>query len=246
MSLIPPLTRRFILTATIDKELLRAGAAISSLKGVTAPLVFESPINLMSPASEETTVGAYSYIGPGGEISGATIGRFCSIAPRAIIGPFEHPTDWLSSHPFQFGHSRKFRFWDEAREFKHQKLSVKPGPLIGNDVWIGDGAVILRGVKIGDGAVVAANAVVTKDVPPYAIVGGVPATLIRFRFNPATIATLLQIEWWKFKVWRARLDYRQINALAEAIKEGSLPPFAPDKWKLSCENGRFSLTKQER
>lgn len=233
------------MTTTIDKELLRAGAAISSVKGVTAPLRFESPINLMSPISEETDIGAYTYMGPGGEVAGASVGRFCSIAPRVIIGPFEHPTDWISSHPFQFGRSRKFKFWEETREFSFQKHSLMPAPCIGNDVWIGDGAVIRRGVKVGDGAVIAANAVVTKDVPAYGIVGGVPAKLIRFRFDAATIAKLEATPWWNFKIWRSRLNYRHIDAILNSIKQGTADPFKPDKWRLSSENGRFSLTKEK-
>ncbi len=230
--------------AVTEKVLIEAGAAISSLKGVLATLTFESPINLMSPVSEETAIGAYTYIGPGGEVCGAKIGRFCSIAPRVIIGPSEHPTDWISSHPFQFGRSRKFKFWEEASEFKFRKHPVKPAAVIGNDVWIGDGAVIMRGVKVGDGAVIAANAVVTKDVPAYAIVGGVPAHILRFRFDEDTIARLKATPWWNFKIWSSHPDYRHIEFILSAIESGSVPPFEPGKWKLSSEHGRPSLTKE--
>src|SRR3546814_20615493 len=94
---------------------------------------FESPINLMSPVSDETEIGAYTYVGPAGEIGGAKIGRFCSIAPRVVIAPFEHPTDWLSSHPFQFGRSRKFKFWPEFSEFRFKQLPMKPPTSIGNE-----------------------------------------------------------------------------------------------------------------
>src|SRR3546814_20370050 len=87
--------------------------------------------------------------------------------------PFEHPTDWLSSHPFQFGRSRKFKFWPEFSEFRFKQLPMKPPTSIGNDVWIGDGAVIMRGLEIGNGAIIAAGAVVAKDEPQYATVGGV-------------------------------------------------------------------------
>src|SRR3546814_14914670 len=97
----------------------------------------------MSPVSDETEIGAYTYVGPAGEIGGAKIGRFCSIAPRVVIAPFEHPTDWLSSHPFQFGRSRKFTFWPEFSEFRFKQLPMKPPTSIGNAVWLGDVAVIM-------------------------------------------------------------------------------------------------------
>ncbi|WP_376745760.1 hypothetical protein [Sinorhizobium psoraleae] len=90
-----------------------------------------------------------------GEISGAEIGRFCSIAPRVVIGPFEHPSDWISSHPFQFGRSRKFEFWAKPQSSVSTSSPIKPRPVIGNDVWIGDGAVIMRGITIGNGAIIA-------------------------------------------------------------------------------------------
>ncbi|AUX76422.1 CatB-related O-acetyltransferase [Sinorhizobium fredii] len=225
-------------------DLLACGAAVASAKGIGAPLTFESPVNLMSPVSEPTTIGAYSYIGPSGEICGAEIGRFCSIAPRVIIGPFDHPTDWISNHPFQFGRSRKFNFWPEASEFRFQKLETKPRPVIGHDVWIGDGAVITRGVRIGNGAVVAANAVVTRDVPPYAVVGGVPAKVIRFRFDETTIARLQAARWWEFKIWSSRPDYRKVHSILDRIESGEIPPFKPDVWKLTSENGSLSLSKE--
>lgn len=114
------------------------------------------------------------------------IGKFCSIARNVSIGPGSHPIDMVSTSPI---------FYSKSRGITHKNLydyskSDKP-VTIGNDVWIGTGAIILNGVKIGDGAVIGAGSVVTKDVSPYTIVGGVPARQIKKRFDDETIEKIL-------------------------------------------------------
>jgi len=127
-----------------------------------------------------------------GEGSSLHIGAFCSIADRVqIFLGGNHRTDWLSTFPF--GHL----FLDDFDCKKPQGQPVSRGDvIIGNDVWIGSGATIMSGVTIGDGAVIAANSTVVKDVPPYYIVGGNPATLIKARFSPAIVELLLKLQWW--------------------------------------------------
>lgn len=118
------------------------------------------------------------------------IGKFCSFAKEvSIYLGDEHRTDWITTYPFNILASNSYGY------IKGHPKS-KGDVIIGNDVWIANGAKILSGVHIGNGAVIGANALVTKDVPDYAIVGGNPAKLIRYRFDEETIQKLLDIAWW--------------------------------------------------
>ena len=122
------------------------------------------------------------------------IGKFCSIAcgARFLFNSANHALGSLSTYPFPLF----FEEWDLDRRNVTDAWDNKGDIVVGNDVWIGYEAVILAGVTIGDGALVAARAVVTKDVPPYTIVGGVPAKPIRKRFDEETIERLLALRWW--------------------------------------------------
>lgn len=122
----------------------------------------------------------------------ATVGRFTSIGFEALVGVGEHPTDRHSTHPLFYSTENPLGVrWVDTQGFD-ERASVH----IGSDVWIGARAVILGGVRIGHGAVVAAGAVVTQDVAPYSIVGGVPARVLRMRCDEDTVAALLDLQWW--------------------------------------------------
>lgn len=131
----------------------------------------------------------------------ASIGSFVSIATDCVIGPNSHPLDKLSTSAVFY--SPSWGLIDPGNDKREFYNDLKDKVEIGNDVWVGTKAIILPGCKIGDGAVIAAGAVVTKSIEPYAIYAGVPAKLIKYRFAPEVIAALLELKWWDMPVEKA-------------------------------------------
>lgn len=149
----------------------------------------------------DSCIGFASYIGKGTELDRTKIGRYSCIGPRVnnIIG--KHPSrQFVSIHPCFFSTQKQSGFtyvnYDKYDEYDFADKDCGYWNVIGNDVWIGADVKILGGVTIGDGAMIAAGAVVVKDVPPYAIIGGVPAKVIRYRFDSNQISFLLNMKWW--------------------------------------------------
>lgn len=140
-----------------------------------------------------SSMGRYSYCGYDCQIVDTEIGSFCSISDHVFIGGAEHPIEWVSTSPvFQ-----NVRHSGPVKRFANFEAPQSKRTVIGSDVWIGHGVTIKSGVIIGHGAVIGSNALVTKNVPPYAIVGGVPAKIIKYRFDQITINNLLEIKWWE-------------------------------------------------
>lgn len=205
---------------------------------ISGRITAEMPANLSNATFHgEIRIGAFSYLNYGCEVADAEIGRYCSIAQHTIIGPGEHPIGFFSTHPFASDPSGVAAGMsgneDYARiagtEVSRPNVPNRDGMTrIGNDVWVGARATILRGVTIGHGAIIAAGAVVTKDVPPYAIVGGVPAALIRWRFSEFLRPLLLDLEWWNYdlSVMDGPRDYsdpyRMFKRLSELKNAGAI------------------------
>lgn len=140
-----------------------------------------------------THIGDYSYVNANSVIGAAKIGKFCSIGYNCQIGVESHPTNFISTSPYMYGNENIF----EQKSIYNELHSTV---LIGNDCWIGSNVIIMQGVKIGDGAIIAAGSVVTKNVEPYSIVGGVPARFIKTRFDKENIDYLLKWKWWELQV----------------------------------------------
>ncbi len=189
--------------------------------------VFEGK-NYFSKYTEiaNSKLGYGSYTGVGTKLYNTNVGRYTCIAPQVEVVIGTHPSkDFVSVHPaffaenptIGFSYCGKQKFKENNYIDEENRVSVS----IGNDVWLGNGAKIIEGVTIGDGAVVAAGAVVTKDVPPYAIVGGVPAKVIKYRFSEEDIEYLLKLRWWdKDEEWiKEHAEYfENIKVLKEKVK----------------------------
>jgi acetyltransferase-like isoleucine patch superfamily enzyme len=140
---------------------------------------------------ESVKIGRHSYVNANTRIRHTSVGKFCCIGANAKIGLGIHPTDLISSHPSFYSTNKNFKTFADRDYYKEYETVD-----MGNDVWIGENAVIMGGLRIGDGAIIAAGAVVTKNVEPYAIVGGVPAKKIRFRFSDDDIERIRRTGWW--------------------------------------------------
>lgn len=194
---------------------------------------FEEGVSLgrIYTESPRLSIGAHTYIRSGTTLSVvSSIGRFCSIGSECVIGQekYTHPTNWISTHPFQY---------EESLEY-HPELSFTS---IGHDVWLGHGATILEGVQVGTGAVIATRSLVTRDVPPYAIVGGNPAKIIRYRHSKEIIERLMASKWWDLDI--NFLKSLPLNDPTTFLDKIETTPSLPKATYRSIKISKKALTK---
>lgn len=225
--------------SSIAQALQARGVRLNPLPdlGVVHPeFEIEAPADIAAEIHvyQRFRLGAFSHLN-GGFIKDVTIGRYCSFARDVQIGHGFHPVDWLSVSPLQYtpGYRGWMGFVERVRG-QPQPCPTRPfnwqaHTTIGHDVWIGNHAVVKDGVQIGTGAVVGANAVVTHDVPPYAIVAGNPARVLRMRFPEAIAERLLATQWWRYSLADfGPLPFDRIETAVELIEAaiaGGLQPY---------------------
>jgi acetyltransferase-like isoleucine patch superfamily enzyme len=178
-------------------------------------------LNRNTQVGPDAVVGKYFGMNESCFVARATVGAYCSFGARTSINPFNHPMDWLSINEFQY-HPNSFDWVPEYSQIK--RLERTPDMYkqvsVGNDVWSGHNVNVMPGVNVGNGAILAAGSVVTKDVPPYAIVAGVPAKVIRYRFAEKTIERLLKARWWDLELSElSGLPFRDVERCLDLVEE---------------------------
>lgn len=240
-SVLSQFSRNNIFFGERGEQRLSPGETVTFIKDI--PI---EPYSCIMAGSIILQIGSFSYtFSAFPELT--SIGRYCSIARGIKIIEGNHPIDFVSTSSFTYdaqlcifakcladtGTETFNRFpWTASRPDRGA------APIIGHDVWIGENATLARGITLGQGCIVAANAVVTRSVEPYAIVGGNPARLIRKRFDDALVERLLASEWWRYKFSDfAAMPFNHVpsflDALESRIARGEIQPFTPEPIDLT-------------
>ncbi|WP_051362033.1 CatB-related O-acetyltransferase [Solimonas soli] len=252
------------LAVTLDsgRELIDEG--LFGGTGIAGSLQYERPAYIYGHRLKDCTAGAFTYFNAAGQTSAYRVhfGRYSQIGEGSVLGPPEHPMDWFSSHPFAFTRPKYMPNIYQLEDFARLGPDEKAGPsyvdtvphetFIGHEAYIGAGSFVKRGVRIGDGAVVGACSVVTKDVPPYAIVAGSPARIVRMRFSESIVERLLKLQWWRYDLapFKNAVDFQQVEATLAFFEEqlacGALQPLQPPAYRVVRRQGMLIAERLSR
>ncbi len=236
-----------------NTDLLEHGLLMSRPGKLQGSLRYERPAYIYGHRLKDCTIGAFTFFNSAGETSvyRGRLGRYSQIGEGSVIGPPEHPLDWFSSHPFAFTRRKYMPNIYLLPDFERLGPDDLPGPsyvetvphttIIGHEAYIGAGSFVRRGVTIGDGAVVGAHSVVTRDVPPYAMMAGAPARHLRMRFADAIVERFVKLQWWRYDLapWKTKVDFSRVEATLDFFEErlalGELAELQPETFQLTCE-----------
>lgn len=199
----------------VQNHTYRGKAKIGYKVSLSGSIYFEGDNEIRAFSHFKGTIGYGSYISQNCDIEGE-IGRFCSIAPyvKVISGVHPYKKPFATTSPFFYSLRKDTggktfateQLFEENNYVQHNKKVI-----IGSDCWIGYGAKLVAGIKVGNGAVILSEAVVTRDIPPYAIVGGIPAKILSYRYDDITISKLLRIRWWDESIEWLRNNWKLLT-----------------------------------
>lgn len=188
---------------------IRYGANFSNVKFGRFNTLYERALLV------DVTIDDYSYVGRDNVVACADIGKFTCFGPEVVVGLPKHPTKgFISAHPAFYSTAKQAQITFIEENMFNEFERVR----IGHDVWIGTRSIIMGGITIGNGAIIGAGAVVTKDVPPYAVVAGVPAKVIKHRFDAEQVKTLEAIQWWNRDAVWLKKNAKQFHRVDEFLR----------------------------